>query len=76
MRRPYEGESPDLVLDGHAWRFDTWPDAAQVRHKLAGYRGAEWPDWLATRARLEPEHTAALAILRANKPRQKRARKV
>ncbi len=42
----------DLVLDTWGWRCTDLPEAVAIHRKLAGYRGAHWPNWEATLRRL------------------------
>ena len=42
----------DLLLDTWGWRCADLPEAVAIHRKLAGYRGAYWPDWTATLRRL------------------------
>jgi len=46
----------DLLLDTWGWRCASLPEAVAIHRKLAGYQGAHWPNWEATRRRL---HAAA-----------------
>ena len=44
------------MLDTWGWHCASLPEAVAIHRKLAGYRGAHWPDWEATLRRL---HAAA-----------------
>lgn len=45
-------EHADLLLDGEGWIFVSLYEAVEIRNRLAGLQGVEWPDWPATRRRL------------------------
>jgi hypothetical protein len=75
MRRAHAGEAPDLVLDGDDWVFEEYTEASRAYHKLTAHKGATWPDWPATTARLFPEYAEAQALAtQARKARKRQGR--
>jgi hypothetical protein len=86
MRRPEPGEAPDVLLDGrHEWVFDSLAEALSAYSVYNGRQGVRWPDWDATKARLEEEHATLLEFaahlkikhrLKVRRPRRRGKRPV